>query len=144
MNKDAILASIIGFGIGLLITGAILVGPSLLPLLKKINKKGDVQSATTQVSPTLTAGTGTTFTIDTPTDETIAQDATITVSGHAPKGTTIIIDNTEGEVATQSTDTNTFQGQIPLKEGKNDISVTQVADPTSTTKHVTIYYTPKS
>ena len=147
MNKDAILASIIGFGIGLLITGAILVGPSMLPYLKNLGKKGNVKSAATQTSPTpAVAATATTatFSIDTPSDQTIANDTTLTVTGHAQKGTTVVLDDTEDEAVTTATDANTFSGQITIKEGINNISVSNVSDQTQTTKHVTVFYTPKS
>jgi len=60
MNKDALLATIIGFGIGLVITGALLLGPTLsasFPAfsLPKINfksaKKPEDRSAEKIVSP---------------------------------------------------------------------------------------------
>ena len=36
MNKDALLATLIGFGIGLLITGLLLIGPDIAKLFPKI------------------------------------------------------------------------------------------------------------
>ena len=151
MNKDAILASVIGFGIGLMITGAVLVGPNVLPMLKKFSSeigKGSVQSATTQTSPTpslsITASNAQPLTVDSPEDQAIVGTETLTVSGKATKGTIVVVAGMVDEAVITASDTNTFSAKVTLKEGINDISVTNIVDPTPSNKHFTIFYTPKS
>jgi hypothetical protein len=149
MNKDAILASVIGFGIGLLITGAVLIGPTALPMLKKTISnigKGSVQSLTTQVSPTPTsvAPDAHALTIDSPEDQSITNSDTLTITGKAPKDTLIVVDGNIDESVVSVSSTNTFQAEIGLKEGVNDISVTNLTKDKPTNKHFTVYYTPKS
>ena len=151
MNKDAILASIIGFGIGLMITGAILVGPSILPMLKKIHfnfNTSSAKSSTTKIIPSPGSKTSVTddqtFTIDMPADEAIVNNTPLTVSGKVIKGATVVVDSTEDESVIIASESSSYQTQVELKEGKNDISVTSLGSSNNTTKHITVYYTPKS
>jgi hypothetical protein len=150
MNKDAILASIIGFGIGLMITGAVLIGPTALPAFRKMISdvgKGSVQSLTTQATPAPTNAPSVgakTLTVDSPEDQFIAESDSLTVSGKAPKGTIIVVDGNIDESVVTVSDSNTFQAKITLKEGINDVSVTNLTSDTPANKHITVYYTPKS
>ena len=55
MNKDALLATLIGFGIGLLITAMLLVGPKLLVYLPNISfsiPKFNVSQSVPTTTPT--------------------------------------------------------------------------------------------
>jgi hypothetical protein len=150
MNKDAILASVIGFGIGLFITGAVLIGPTALPMFRKMISgigKGSVQSLTTKTTPTPTTATSSdarTLSIDSPQDESITNNDSLTVSGKAPKETIVVVAGNVDESVVTVSATNTFQAKITLKEGINDISVTNLTNETPTNKHFTVYYTPKS
>ncbi len=144
MNKDAILASIIGFGIGLLITGGVIIGPRLLTQLK--NNKGDVASATTEkkteASPTPESSkSNQELTIDSPTKETILHDSTTEVSGKAPSQAVIVIGTTEDETVVETKDTTSYKATVTLKEGKNDISVASILNGKETVERVTVYYT---
>lgn len=150
MNKDAILASVIGFGIGLLITGAVLVGPTLLPTLQKMRAdmgKESTKSATAQTTPTLATSPSSnniqTLIIDSPQDQYISNTDTITVSGKAPKGATIVVDGNVDEAVVQVSGTNSFQAKITLKEGINDVSVTSLSDSDPVNRHFAVFYTPK-
>lgn len=146
MNKDAILASIIGFGIGLLITGGVIVGPRLLSQLKR-SQSGDVASATSQQNSTITptpesAVTNETLVIENPQKEAVLHESSTSVSGKAPKNATLIIASTEDETIIQTNDTTTYQAAVTLKEGKNDISVVSIVNGKSAVERITVYYTP--
>ena len=146
MNKDAILASIIGFGIGLLITGGVIIGPRLLSQLQHPST-GNVASATTQQNAQTTPTSAPlessqTLSIDAPAKEAILYESSTSVSGKAPKQAIVIVGTTEDEKVLETKDTNTYQTTINLKEGKNDISVLSIVNGKSTVERITVYYTP--
>lgn len=141
MNKDAILASVIGFGIGLIITGAILAGPNLIGKFNAMRKQsGSVASATTQTTPTVSP-TGipnnSSITIETPTSESIVTSQKLTVTGKAPQGAFVLVGGLLDETVVQATQ-GAYTATITLKEGKNDITVSSVGDTTGI-NHVTVY-----
>lgn len=143
MNKDALLASVIGFGIGLLITGAVIAGPKLMSQLKQT--QGDVASANiedkTDTTPTPTANHSTdVLTIDSPTKEAIVSEDSIAVSGKAPKNAIIVVGSAEEEIIVETKETTTYSATVKLKEGKNEISVMSLVDGTQKIERVTIYY----
>lgn len=145
MNKDAILASGIGFGIGLLITGAILLGPTLISqLTQRQSSNGDVQSATQSVNdtPTDTTTTPTAISIDSPLAESILTKNTVEISGKAPQGSIIIVAGDVDETAVTVDTSNAFKATVSLKEGKNDVSITSIQQGTPTVQKLILFYTP--
>lgn len=145
MNKDAVLASVIGFGIGLLITGGILLGPTVInQLATQQRSNGEVASATETVpntTPAANTADTTLLTIESPTAESISTSTSITVSGKAPNGTYVIVAGDIDETGVNVT-SGTYSGTVTVKEGKNDISVTAVGESNTTSQRVTVYYTP--
>lgn len=147
MNKDAVLASVIGFGIGLLITGGILFGPRLIGSLKEkfASKGGQVASANTnKQGATPTSLPSNTFTIDSPQAETIATSGTITVSGKATPGSMVLLAGDVEETALEASPDGSYSGTLSLKEGKNDIIVSNSVNGKETLKKITVYLPPGS
>ena len=147
MNKDAILASIIGFGIGLVITGGVIFGPKIAGKISSLTKSGQVQSATTSKlttpSPTKMADASA-LTITSPLKDAIVNDGTLTVSGTAPKNATVIVGSLDDESVVETHDSLNYQTKVALKEGKNEISVTGIVNNQPTTQQITVYYTPNN
>lgn len=145
MNKDALLATAIGFVIGLCITGLLLVGPSLLqklpkiafsmPQLPKMQIKKQEQPATKQAAVPLT--------IDSPLNESIESQKELLLSGRAPSKSTIVIEANSSETAVMTTEDSKFAGKISLIEGKNDITVTSYTNGVPTSQSIIIYHTPE-
>ena len=142
MNKDALLATLIGFGIGLLITGVLLAGPNLIKLLPPIRlpnfsfsiSQNQVQAPT----PTpKTAG----FSVESPLPEAIENSADLLVSGTASQGATILIAGPSDESAVVVGNDGRFAGKVTLLEGKNDISITSLFNTKIETQKVTVYFT---
>jgi hypothetical protein len=156
MNKDAILATLIGFAIGLTITGIIIVAPTAAKTLPKfaiphislpsfhMPSFGSAKKGTPSQSPTKSASemvTNSSFDIATPADGSIITTETVKVSGPAmhPK-TVLITSSTEDAVATVAD--GTYTATVSLKEGRNDITVTAVSEAGSVdTKTITVYQT---
>lgn len=142
MNKDAILATLIGFGIGLVITGILLVGPNLLKLLPSIKLPAFTQS---QQLPTPTPAPKVPgFAIESPLPETIENTPDLLVNGTASPGATIVIAGPGDESVVTVGSDGKFAGKITLTEGKDDITVTSVLGAKITSQTVTVYFTQES
>lgn len=139
MNKDAILATLIGFGIGLLITGLLLVGPNLLRAFPKFAMPQNTSAPTPTPTPAAF-----TVTVDSPLPDAIESTEELLVTGTTTEpGATIIIGGFADELAVVAGSDGKFAGRVTLVEGKNDITVTAYAGTKQTTVSVTVYYTPE-
>lgn len=137
MNKDAILATLIGFGIGLLITGLLLVGPNITKALPKVKLQ------TTAPAPTPTP-TQFSVTIESPLAETIENRTDILVSGVTTPGSTVVVAGSVDETGVVAQPDGKYAGKITLTEGKNDIIVTSYQQTKQANQTVTVYYTPEN
>ncbi len=143
MNKDALLATLIGFGIGLLITGLLLLGPNLLKSFPKLQlpnfsfsqKKADVTPAP--------APTNQAVVIESPLGDAIEEKDEVLVSGTTSAGATVVVAGPIDEIVVAASAEGKFAGKVSLAEGKNDLTVTSYADSKQTTAIVTVFYTPE-
>jgi hypothetical protein len=143
MNKDALLATVIGFVVGLCITGLLLMGPKLMTYLPKISLPTiSLGQSNPQTTPTPDAKDFT-LTIDSPLNEAIEHTAEVLVSGTThPKATVIIQTDIDDEVV-RSSDDGKYAGKVTLGEGKNDLTVTSYTVGKPETKTVQVFYTPE-
>ncbi|MBU1326748.1 hypothetical protein KKB64_01615 [Patescibacteria group bacterium] len=144
MNKDALLATLIGFGIGLLIMGLLLVGPNLsksLPhiALPNISLPKFAKRPSTAPSPTPTIPQS--LTIDSPLPDSIELENSVLVSGSASPGSVVVIQGLLDETAVTPTDDGKFAGEVLLKEGVNELIITMHKVDEATSQSVSVYYT---
>lgn len=146
MNKDAILATLIGFGIGLLITGLLLVGPNITKALPKINLPTMTWFQSKQPQPNAPTPTPqpTGFTIESPLADAIENTSEILVSGVTIPGSTVVIAGDVDDTVAVAQADGKYAGKITLTEGKNDIVVTGYDQTKQVNKIITVYYTPES
>jgi hypothetical protein len=152
MNKDALLATGIGFLLGIIITSMILFGPKLVSQLPKFNlpkigfsiklpsfgaKQQDKPSNSQQKN------TPTSLSITSPLPEALVESDPLLVSGSAPKGSTVVVGGEMDEDIVTTTDTGAFAGKITLREGKNSILITAVNGSDVFEQTITVYYTPE-
>ncbi len=144
MNRDALLATLIGFGIGLLITGILLLGPGLAKSFPHINfpKFSFENKKTTRPSPTPTP-TPQTLTIDSPTPESIEGKNEVLVSGKSFPNSVVLVGGPLDEDVVNVSASGTYAGKVLLSEGVNDIQVTSYLSGNATSQSVTVYYTPE-
>lgn len=145
MNKDAFFATLIGLGIGLVLTGIILIGPNLMKSLPKITIPNItiLQKKPTPV-PTEIPKAPHTLIIDSPLPDAIESTDSILVSGTTSKQSKVIIQGIVDDTVIVTNGDGKFAGKITLVEGKNEILVTSYnAEGMSTTQKVTLYYTPE-
>lgn len=146
MNRDAILATVIGFAIGLIITGLFLIGPNLknilsssfnLPTLSFLKPKG----SSPQLSPTPTPQVSTVV-IDSPLPDAVVDNESLLVSGRTMPNETVILQNDLEDQAIIASADGTFAGKMKLKEGKNDITASSYGTGgQQTAVTVTVFYT---
>ena len=146
MNKDALLATLIGFGIGLLITGLLLLGPSVTKFLPKVTlPKISFSQPKQKSAPTPTPTPSQfTLTIDSPLAEAIENSTDLLVSGVTSSGSTVVIAGSVDDTTVVSQSNGKYAGKITLTEGKNDIVVTSYNTSKQASQTVTVYYTPES
>jgi hypothetical protein len=146
MNKDAVLATLIGFGIGLLITGLLLLGPNITKSLPKINFPAISFLQPKQkpaVTPTPTPSQFA-VSIESPLADAIENTSDLLVSGVTSPGATVVIaGSVDDTVATTQAD-GKYAGKVTLTEGKNDITVTSYSQTKQANQTITVYYTPES
>lgn len=148
MNKDAVLATIIGFGVGLVIAGAVFLGPGLikniripslnLSFLSSVLPKSSGKKA--KPTPTPVAKT---FSIESPLPDSIEPKSESLISGAAIPGAIIVLEGESDEAVAVATDKGAYAAKLSLGEGKNDIVVTSYAGKTVESKTLTVYYTPE-
>lgn len=141
MNRDAILATLIGLGLGLFMTGILILGPGLLKYFPKISVPFSFGKNTANIpTPTPTPAVFT-VTIDSPLPEAIAESGTLVISGTTfPKSKVVVSGPVDDDVVIVPDD-GKYAGKITLVEGKNDIVVTSYFDTKHTEQKVTVYYT---
>lgn len=144
MNKDAILATLIGLALGLSITAVFIFGPNLIKSLPKITFP-TIALPKTAPKPTpqptiLPKAFG--ITITAPLPESVEPKKDIVVSGVTETGATVVIQGpNDDDVVTAGTD-GAYAGKITAEEGKNDIIVTAYGPEGKQAQNtVTIYYT---
>ncbi len=148
MNKDALLATLIGFGIGLLITGLLLLGPNITKALPKIklptitfsqSKQKTVATPTAGATPSQFA-----ISIQSPLAEAIENTTDLLVSGATSPGATVVIAGPIDETVATAQSDGKYAGKVTLTEGKNDIIVTSYQKTKQVSQTITVYYTPES
>ncbi len=143
MNRDALLASLIGFGIGLLITGILLVGPNMIKGFPKIQfptitlpKRNETAQTTPKTTPPPI-----TFAITNPTADSIVTTADLVVSGTAVPSSMVVLGGPNDEDVTTAGADGKFSGKLTLSEGKNDITVTNFIQGKAAEQTMTVFYT---
>ena len=146
MNKDALLATIIGFGIGLVITGALLLGPTLsksfptfsLPKISFPTFNQQTPQPTPQTQPKEL-----TVAITSPLPEAIEPNDTVLVSGTTLPDALVLVSGESDEDVVKTNGDGAYAGKVALLEGENTIIVTAYKDEKNVSHAVTVFYTPE-
>ena len=142
MNKDALLATLIGLGIGLVITGSLLLGPNVTKsiALPKFSFGSPKQKPV--VAPA-SAPKDFFVSIDSPLADDIASKEELLVSGKTLADAMVVVQGPKDEEVIKAKNDGVYAAKITLAEGKNDIAVTAYKDAKQVTQTVTVFYTPE-
>lgn len=144
MNKDAILATLIGLVLGLTIAGIFIFGPTILKALPNVSlPKVTLPQTAPQSSPAPSPepkAFGVTITA--PLPDAVEPKEEVVVSGMTEAGVTVVIQGPHDEDVILAGADGAYAGKITAVEGKNDITVTAYgSDSRQTQSSVTVYYT---
>lgn len=140
MNKDALLATIIGFGIGLIIAAGVFLGPSIVRSMPQIRLP---EFSKKPAAPTPTPKQNEALTIQSPLAESIELKNETLVTGSVAPESIVVIEGESGETVSAVNSDGAFAGKVVLTEGKNDITVTSYTKDKVQTSSVRVYYTPE-
>lgn len=146
MNKDALLATLIGLVLGLLITGLFILGPQFvrsLPTIKFPSISMPNILPKQQHAPTPTPKPHV-FAVSSPLPDAIELGDQLVVSGTAPIQTLVVVSGITDDDVVRVNGDGKYAGKVTLTEGKNDISVTNYVEGKATSLIVTVYYTPEN
>ncbi|HCS79322.1 TPA: hypothetical protein DIV55_06320 [Patescibacteria group bacterium] len=136
MNKDTIVASIIGFGLGLVAAIALWVVPRILPKLPQIKSPNQKETSTTAAQNNTTEG----LTITTPVNGEISQSDAITLKGKAANTKLVVISTADKSQVVTPSENGEYSAPVKLVEGNNDIVVSLISDETTTTELINVFY----
>jgi hypothetical protein len=149
MNKDALLATVIGFGVGLVIAAIVFLGPQVFKNMPKLGLP-DLSAFTAMFRPKPTTPTPTPsttkkdgFSIESPLPEAIEAKNETLVSGTAPASSIVVLEGETDETVIVANTDGAFAGKVTLREGKNEIIATNYDKEKSQSQSVTVYYTPE-
>lgn len=144
MNKDALLATIIGFVVGLFITGLLLVGPKLISLLPSISwpsfSFGQTNPA---VTPTPDTTNDKTLRVDSPLPDSIESSEELLVSGATEPNAVVVLQTDSDDQVVLTKEDGKFAAKLSLIEGKNDLTVISYGKTKQETKTIIVFYTPE-
>lgn len=119
MRKEVLIAIIIGFGLGLVITFGIWTAN------RALKKAPSVPGPTEEVATTPTSAPQEfSLMITSPEDESISDKEKIEVAGKTAPGVTVVILYQEGEKIIQADSQGNFSSEITLVGGANQIEIT--------------------
>ena len=138
MKKEVLLAIIIGFTIGLIITFGIYTARKALNQHQSITP-----TPSPQISPSPSSSQ--TLTLTEPENETVSDQEKITLAGTTNPQSLVTIFTQEDEIIVYANDQGKFSTPITLVGGANDITVTSIspAGPTAQTRLTLVYSTVK-
>lgn len=141
MNRDTVIASVIGFGLGLVAAIALWVVPKMLP------KADDSPKVTQQETKAEVAGkTSDTsvFSISTPQDGSITDKKSVNVAGLANDAHLVVVSTASQSAVITPSANGEFKADIDLTEGVNEIIVTKYAKDQDEQQKVMVYYSTES
>lgn len=140
MNKDTVVASIIGFGLGLVAAIALWVVPRVLP--KAIPKIQEKETAVEEQQKPEEKTSG--FTVSVPSDGEITNEKTVKITGISSSNSLVVV-STFSDNETINPETNgSFSTNIDLTEGSNEIVVTNYTPDKTETKRMFVFYYPEN
>jgi hypothetical protein len=137
MKKEVLVAILIGFGVGLLITGGIYYTQNNLKATSQIVSPIADEKPKTIAPESIPS----TLSLTSPLDESISNQATVSVIGSTSPSAWVVILTEKGEEAVQADSKGNFEKDISLISGENEIEVQSINDKGETvSKTITVVY----
>ena len=137
MNKDTIVASVIGFSLGLVAAIALWIVPRFL------HKSPDTTSKVADTNQEIVLETQKnteTLTVAQPVDGVIVNSEDLTVQGTASDALYVVVTTDSSNDVIEPEANGTFSADVTLHDGSNEIAVTRYTENGEETKSVFVYY----
>ena len=122
VRKEVLLAIIIGFALGLVITFGIWTANRVMKEKKETSSV--TPEVTMEVQPTPSPTTAFNLEIISPEDESLLNEAEITLVGKTQPGAMVVVVSEQKEEIVEADKDGNFELQITLISGTNEISIT--------------------
>lgn len=144
MNRDALFATAIGFSIGLVITGFIILGPGLVERVSKLSIRKSERILNPTATPTVSQSNAATFIINSPLDGEIVTNNTLIISGTAVGGSLVVLQVPGEDMVTKVDESGKFAIKAILSLGKNEITLGMYPENGEVVyKTISVFYTPE-
>jgi len=120
MKKEVLLAIIIGFALGLVITFGIWTANKAL---KQTAPQEEASVQTDSPEPIPTSPPALSLTINEPEDNSISEEDEIEISGETAPGSTVALLYESDEIIIEADEKGLFTATIPLEGGSNEIEI---------------------
>lgn len=144
MNRDALIATLIGVVVGIIIASFVLMGPRLKNIIPSISlptislpKK---ETKTPDGSTDSTSDNGSLI-IDSPEHESIQTQQDVLISGKTKPNAFVVIIGPNNEDVLRAGDDGAYAATIELSEGLNNIHVSSYVEDDDFHKNITVFYT---
>lgn len=140
MNKDTIIASSIGFGLGLIAAIALWVVPRILPKTVPPPKSEDVIAQKNVEGETTTKETEESISLSSPQNGEIITKNQVNLEGKVKDVQTVIVTTPQSNHIANPTAEGKFSTTLTLTEGANPIAVAAYSNGREIIKTLTVFY----
>ena len=140
MNKDTVVASVIGFGLGLIAAIALWVVPKIMPSTSP--DTSPALAAKTAVESARDERSDAKFSITSPKDGDIVAADKIKLTGTS-QATAVFLTSPIENVAAEVKSDGTYEASLTLTEGHNEILSTQIHEGSESATRVNVFYYPE-
>lgn len=139
MNKDTVVASVIGFSLGLVAAIALWVVPKIMP---KPNTSSQIADKTVnQEQPSASEVNGaSSFEITSPKDGEIVKSKDLNLTGKVTSATLVVVTTPTSSIVLTPSEKGEFSTSLTLTEGANPITVAAYTKDTNESQKLFIYY----
>lgn len=139
MNKDTVVASVIGFSLGLVAAIALWVVPKIMP---KPNSSSQISDKTVnQEQPLASEVNGTSsFEITSPKDGEIVKSKDLNLTGKVTNATLVVVTTPTASLVLAPTEKGDFSTPLTLSEGANPITVAAYTGDSNESQKLFVYY----
>lgn len=137
MNKDTLVASIIGLALGLVAAIGLWVVPRMLQKSTQLQPK--TESSETASGSDKSPTSSQDLAVNSPFDGEIIKSSQIKITGTAVKDALIVVTSSETQKVTRANDGN-FSVDFDLKEGGNSLVVSALYANNEVSKNLNVFY----
>lgn len=141
MNKDTVVASVIGFGLGLIAAVALWIVPKILPSITTSKTSQDQVLSETVAQNSPEPEIGESLQITSPVDGEISKESKIKIQGKAPLDTLVLVTSASENLNSAIGSSGNFSVDLNLKEGANEIAVINISHGKQESQRILVYFT---